>query len=414
MAGDFRRAVDFAGMRAKARALWDELPERGWPIGVVAGFLKAPPKRLVAAALLSALVVVLVLFVRLLIALVAGDADEVNKFLLGLAGLLSVPFLVWRTRIADQQKTIAQEELFTGLLVKAVEQLGATREEKTYEIPKIEDDLFGGRPNGMPVKRESVVRTVPNTEVRLGAIYALEKLARDYLPLHWQVMEILCAYVRKNAGPPRPASEEIREIYAKHWPLLTDNMKKKLMAHECEWKPLFVDVQAALTVIGRRSKKQRDWEKQKRNEADGIGKDAFRLDLSACHLATITIAGLHFERAIFSGSCLERAVLMYAHLEGARLGRAHLEGVRLHGAHLEDAFLYETHLEGAWLEGAHLEGAWLPEAHLEGAFLVAAAGMTQDQLDQAFGDEKTILPEGLTRPVNERWRRDAAGQGDGG
>ena len=64
-------------------------------------------------------------------------------------------------------------------LTKAVEQLGATREEKT---------------------EDRKVKTVPNTEVRLGAIYALEKLAGDYLPLHCEIIEILCAYVRKNSG----------------------------------------------------------------------------------------------------------------------------------------------------------------------------------------------------------------------
>jgi hypothetical protein len=62
--------------------------------------------------------------------------------------------------IADRQRHIAQEELYTGLLVKAVEQLGTTREEKT-EITQ----LAGVN----PVPRLSV-KTVPNIEVRLGAI----------------------------------------------------------------------------------------------------------------------------------------------------------------------------------------------------------------------------------------------------
>ena len=183
MAFDFWRWVDFAGMRAKARAFWDALPERGWPAGVVAGFLKAPPKRFVAAVsgLMAMTCLVMLWAIGWILWRVCWDvpgksAEDVNKLLLGLAGLLSAPLLLWRTLIADQQKNIAQEELFAGLLVKAVEQLGATRLEKT--------------PAGE--------NTVPNTEVRLGAIYALEKLARDYLPLHWQVMEILCAYVREN------------------------------------------------------------------------------------------------------------------------------------------------------------------------------------------------------------------------
>ncbi len=226
MAVDFRRWVDFETIRAKAREFWDELPERGWPIGVVAGFLKNPPRWFVAAVFLPVAAVGVVLLLRLFYALVAGGADDVNKFLLGLAGLISVPFLVWRVWIADQQKHIAQEELYTGLLVKAVEQLGATREEKT----------------------DAGSKTIPNTEVRLGAIYALEKLAHDYLPLHSQIMEILCAYVRKNAGPPKPCSDEIRGLYARQWVNLTQEEVNTLKGRQAELKPLIVDVQAALRV----------------------------------------------------------------------------------------------------------------------------------------------------------------------
>ncbi len=72
-----------------------------------------------------------------------GIAEELNKFLLALAGLLGAPFLVWRTWIADRQRHVAQEELYTSLLVKAVEQLGATREEKTHETSETgRTDLF--------------------------------------------------------------------------------------------------------------------------------------------------------------------------------------------------------------------------------------------------------------------------------
>jgi hypothetical protein len=138
---------------------------------------------------------------RLLLAIATGSPDDINKLLLALAGLVGAPFLIWRTWIADRQRHVAQEELYTSLLTKAVELLGTTREERTNVIT----------PRGAT---EAVIRTVPNTEVRLGAIYALEKLAQDYLPLHWQIMEILCAYVRKNAGPPKPCSEEIRALYA--------------------------------------------------------------------------------------------------------------------------------------------------------------------------------------------------------
>ena len=119
----------------------------------------------------------------------ARSPDDINKLLLGLAGLIGAPFVIWRVTIAaranriaadtaKENSRIAQENLYTTLLTKAVEQLGATREEKVSA-------------KGDDGKIETEIKTVPNTEVRLGAIYALEKLARDYEPLHWPIMEIL-------------------------------------------------------------------------------------------------------------------------------------------------------------------------------------------------------------------------------
>lgn len=331
----------------------------------------------------------------LLLAIEEGKADETNKLLLAIAAILGVYFLVWRTWIADRQRHVSQEELYTSLLIRAVEQLGATREEKTYVFPQVQ--LFSpdyARANGL--KPEAVVRTVPNTEVRLGAIYALEKLAADYLPLHWQIMEILCAYVRKNAGPPRPCSEEVRAVYAKH-PTLSGDERALLAAREAELKSPAVDVQTALTVIGRRSASQRDWERKSRDETLAQERFPNRLDFRKCHLAKVEIRELYFEHADFTESCLEQVRAPRAHLEGAQIYDAHLEGATFGGAYLQRTNMYRTHLEGALLEKAHLEVARLDQA----------IGLTQKQLDSALGDENTTLPAGLTRPAH--WIKGGAG-----
>jgi uncharacterized protein YjbI with pentapeptide repeats len=151
------------------------------------------------------------------------------------------------------------------------------------------------------------------------------------------------------------------------------------------------DIQAVLTVLGRRDETAR-----KQDEAAGRHLTLRGTDLRGAHLF-----GAHFEGATLWGAHLERAVLANAHLEGAYLANAHLEGAYLVEAHLEGAFLVEAHLEGALLANAHLEGALLLEAHLEGASLKGAVGLTQEHLDMAFGDDNTVLPEGITRPA--RW-----------
>jgi uncharacterized protein YjbI with pentapeptide repeats len=135
-------------------------------------------------------------------------------------------------------------------------------------------------------------------------------------------------------------------------------------------------------------------------------------DLYGAHLEGANLPAAHLEGANLETAHLEGAWLISeAHLEGAKLERAHLEGANLHEAHLEGAALYGAHLEGATLYGAHLEdanlwfarlkGANLDEAHLEGADLKGATGLTQEQIDSAFGDAATQLPEGLCRP--KRW-----------
>jgi hypothetical protein len=52
-----------------------------------------------------------------------------------------------------------------------------------------------------------------NLENRLGAIYALERIAEDSVRDHWPIMEILATYVRQNAPWP-PRAKEPKESTA--------------------------------------------------------------------------------------------------------------------------------------------------------------------------------------------------------
>jgi hypothetical protein len=74
-------------------------------------------------------------------------------------------------------------------------------------------------------------------EIRLGGIYALERIARDSEKDHWTVMEVLSAFVRENAplGDKLDADDDEEKI--------KEERKNAKMA---------TDIQAALTVIGRR------------------------------------------------------------------------------------------------------------------------------------------------------------------
>jgi uncharacterized protein YjbI with pentapeptide repeats len=150
------------------------------------------------------------------------------------------------------------------------------------------------------------------------------------------------------------------------------------------------DIATVLTVIGRREARNREREKS----------EGWRLDLRSTDLKGASLDKAHLERAFISEAHLERALLWGAHLERARLWDAHLEEAVLGGAHLERTNLSGAHLEKATLWGAHLEGAFINKAHLEGANLWGATGLIQEDLNQAFGNTETKLPEGLTRPAH--------------
>ncbi|MEJ2719482.1 MAG: pentapeptide repeat-containing protein, partial [Deltaproteobacteria bacterium] len=77
--------------------------------------------------------------------------------------------------------------------------------------------------------------------------------------------------------------------------------------------------------------------------------------------------------------------------EGANLKEANLQG-----ANLQFSYFGRADLEGVNLQGANLEYATFWKASLRGADLRDVKNLTQEQLDQACGDEKTKLPEGLT------------------
>lgn len=161
-------------------------------------------------------------------------------------------------------------------------------------------------------------------EIRLGGIYALERIAnesdKDCLP----IMKVLTAYIRVNSYANKETLKpgEIRE-----------------------------DIQAILTIIG----------KQKYS----FNSEEFTPNLRDTRLCGADLKGAH----------LERAKLMQVHLEGAHLERARLEeayltsGAHLEKAHLEEAHLEKAHLSFAYLERAYLEGAYLEGARLQGACL---------------------------------------------
>jgi hypothetical protein len=141
----------------------------------------------------------------------------------GLALLIGLYFTArtWRTN---------QEGQITDRFTKAINQLGETGPEKLA--------------------------------IRLGGIYALERIARDSERDHWPIMEVLTAYVREHA----PWKEtELRDVMvlvdAGTRTYALEQREEKILSSETQptqsnQSPpkLATDIQAILTVLGRRAR----------------------------------------------------------------------------------------------------------------------------------------------------------------
>jgi uncharacterized protein YjbI with pentapeptide repeats len=219
-------------------------------------------------------------------------------------------------------------------------------------------------------------------DVRLGGIYALERIAKDSADDHPQVMEVLTAYLREHArwrpdhpaaATSRPGAQQAPDDSSTAPPAPpepgpdtaagtsdTGTPEQAQSEAQPERPELATDVQAVMSVLARRIHRGIEGERQ--------------LDLAGTDLRRLVLEGddAHLERAIFERAQLEEAKLRNAHLEEAILRHADLGLAHLEGAHLEGATLEVAHLEWAHLEGAHLEGAILRDAHLEKADLTKA------------------------------------------
>ena len=234
----------------------------------------------------------------------------------------------------------------------------------------------------------------PAMEIRLGGIYALERIANESDRDYWPIMEILTAYVRKNSS--------LDVIENKNVTLLAIDIQanESKQKEVSETKKIALDIQAVLTVLGRRKKTYYNGESNRLNLSRSRLQAA---DLEKSHLEGANLEGANLEGANLFWTHLEEADLRNAHLEGANFFETHLQQANLGGAYLErtdlvssylveanlvktnleEADLRWAHLEGADLGGAYLKRAYLEEAHLEGAYFIGA-NLTEVNLKGAY------------------------------
>jgi hypothetical protein len=183
----------------------------------------------------------------------------------GVALLIGLYSTLQNFNLARESLAVARQGQITDRFTKAIEQLGAI-------------DVSGGK----------------RLAVRLGGIYALERIADESERDRWSIVAILSAYVRENS--PRRLHEPPRSAGEMH--------------------PA-ADTQAILTVLGRRE--------------------------PTCEYSKL----IDLDRTDLRGAFLLAAKLLCADLTDSNLSQADLTAADLRGAQLRRSDLQRTDLRGA-------------------------------------------------------------------
>lgn len=185
--------------------------------------------------------------------------------------------------------------------------------------------------------------------VRLGGIYALQRLAQEHSEqYHIQIMRLFCAFVRNPIKGSEEKTEKVEQSDSEEIPTL------------------YADIQAAMEAIGYRSEERIVLEK----------KDSFRLDLGCANLSGLWLINVKSD------------------LSGAILWKANLSNARFLAANLSNAILWKANLSNTILLAANLSGANLSEVTGLTQYLLNEARADTDKpprLDNAF-DAKTGEP----------------------
>jgi hypothetical protein len=243
--------------------------------------------------------------------------------LVGVGGTVAVAFAGSRTTRLTNQATLNAAAATTDKMVQAVldtnqATIDATRRgQLTDRYAKAVEHLGDS-----------------NLDTRLGGIYALEGVARDSETDHPAVMEMLTAFIREHS----------RE----QWPLPKRDTEP---APPREIRP---DVQAALTVIGRRDAKD----------------DIRPIDLSGAELADAKLPhGAHF---------------VAARLAGVDLSRVDLGGVDLTDVDLTEEVLIRAVLRPVDLTDAEPDDVKLPRGEYHVVTRLVRADLTEADISDAI------------------------------
>jgi hypothetical protein len=194
-------------------------------------------------------------------------------------------------------------------------------------------------------------------DIRVGGIYALERIALDSPRDHPTIVEVLSTFVREHSRKQQPIGGSVEQHSRANRP----DGKQQLEA----------DIEAAVTVLCRREKKH-DTRSINLAGADIPGANLNLASLEGVNLTGANLTGASFNSAWLMNATLTGANLTRASLDSAWLMNADLTGANLTRAELTLAIFTHANLTDANLNGANLTNARLDSAELTNATLTGA------------------------------------------
>ena len=200
--------------------------------------------------------------------------------------------------------------------------------------------------------------------VRMGGVYALERLAREHSKeYHVQILRLFCGVARDMANMDAPL------------------------------EPITEDHQAILEALSARGPQQIEVEKSAGTEIELMGARLPHLRLLGGNLSDAILMSAHlndsvlhrvdFSHSILVGANLSKADLRRTVFHDANLSEATLEGASLFRVDLSNSDLSHADLSNARIADTDFSDADLTGVNLSGAVLNRVTGLPQGELDRA-------------------------------
>lgn len=304
-----------------------------------------------------------------------------------LGGILGTPIALIRVFTTERQTKTAEESHITDQINKAVEGLGTNRlvkrigrnvnysqYGKTVRFLEWHDGTgysqFGIDMQAEDAKLESepwreFETSVPNIEVRLGALGLLERVYRSSPNDRSRILKLLGAYIQENS------SVKVSERSAPRW-VRSEEAVFSAEDNTALWNwtrqlRTRADVSMALAILAtlRSINPIEDSFTASRNRPWGI-------NLSDSALQAVSGAGLDLHGTRFQRSHLQGTDFKEANLKGANFIEAKMTFVRLSGADMREANCNKAILKGAIFKSTKMQGCDLSDSDVQGALFDGA------------------------------------------